>query len=156
MDFSTCKASTYWDENESNRDFDRNISGLEKPETIASKPIRSYSKRSSKIKSLREKSQIQSDLEFLDITPPSKSAIISAENFINWLPEGCLEFSLAVSHSGEINIFFGEKENPLQIFFGDDGLVSFYGNFKGIELAGDDLDVRDFDYMKLLRMVDIR
>jgi hypothetical protein len=118
------------------------------------RPSKSYSKRSSHIQDLRSRYKWASENSDIDLMPPSKAALSSAESVINNLPEGCLDFDLAISHSGEVNFFFGQKEQPFQILIDDTGGVSFYGLVEGEEVEGSDKSPADLPYLKLLTFVD--
>lgn len=156
MTFSGCKESSYWDGAESTRELSQDMLGLDRVHrSILSQPIRAYSKRSAKINDLREGVRQAPDDDIPEVMPPSKNALAGAEHFINLLPEGCLDFVLAVSHSGEINLFFGDQGNPLQIFFDARGLISYYGKFGDVEFTGDEVSAHDFQYMKLLHLLGV-
>ncbi len=74
-------------------------------------------------------------------------------HLINNLPEGCLDFQLAISQSGEINLFFGDKASPFQMLIDEDGLLSYFGMFGDERFAASDRRADDFQHMQLLRLL---
>lgn len=119
-------------------------------ESVAVKPIRVYSKRSSFIQEIRDHSKWAAAHADEDLSPPTPAAQAAAEFVINQLPEGCLDFHLAIAHSGEINLFFGQKDSPFQMLIDEDGLVSYFGKFGDERFAGSDLSPSTFPYMRFL------
>lgn len=118
------------------------------------RPSATYSKRSGLIRDLRSKiadAQIAAD-DF--ISAPTQLATDGAEFVINSLPEGCLDFRIAISQSGEINFFNGRDDDLFQLLIDVDGTLSFYGVLNGRDWGGSDLAPADFPYMKLLHIVD--
>lgn len=117
------------------------------------RPGRALSRRSSRIHELRERLQWLSSNRDDELTTPSARATEAAEQFIYEVAEDCLAFKLHIGSSGEINIFYGSDADPIQIVFGDDGLVTYYGACCGEEFAGSDIQVSQFPHMPLLRFV---
>ena len=118
------------------------------------RPGKEYSKRSAHIQELRTLWRSATEQAFEDLIAPSKESLVASEKFINSLPEGCLGLEVAVSHSGEINFFFGDKSDPFQVLIDQAGLVSFYGEVNGEEVSGSDLDPSNFPSFKLLGFLD--
>jgi len=123
-------------------------------ESFLTRPGKGYSKRSSHIQQLRNLCRQASEVAFDELSAPSRKALAASERFLNELPEGCLELKLAVSHSGEINFFFGDDAHPFQALIDDTGLVSFYGEVNGEEIRGSDIAPADFPGLKLLKFLD--
>jgi len=122
-------------------------------------PSKSYSKRSFHTNELREQSKWQTENAGFDLVAPTKLAVAAAESFINNLSEGSLDLDMAISHSGEINFFFGGKTNkPFQVLIDESGYVSFYGEIlseeKIEEIQGSEVLPSSFPYLKLLKFVD--
>jgi hypothetical protein len=122
--------------------------------TVLRRPGRAYTKRSSYISELRSHSQWAGRYADDDLQPPAKEAQRSAELFINSLPEGCLDFRLGVSHSGEINFFFGQAGDLFQVLIDEDGLLNYYGIIKDREFRGGDVSPKEFQYLKVLEFID--
>src|ERR1700754_1751883 len=120
----------------------------------SARPGKEYSKRSAHIQELRILWRSATEQAFEDLIAPSKESLAASEKFINSLPEGCLSFQMAVSHSGEINFFFGDKADPFQVLIDHTGLISFYGEVNGEEVSGSDLDLSNFPSFKLLGFLD--
>jgi hypothetical protein len=118
------------------------------------RPGKSYSKRSGYIQELRVLWRSATELAFEDLIAPSKESLVASEKFVNYLPEGCLNLEIAISHSGEINFFFGDKADPFQVLIDQTGLVSFYGEVNGEEISGSDLDPSQFPSLRLLGFLD--
>ena len=117
-------------------------------------PSASYSKRSSVIGDLRAKFLQAAKSADDYIIAPTQRAMESAELFINRLPEGCLDFRIALSQSGEVNFFNGKDDDLFQLLIDSDGMISYYGVMDGKDLGESDLRPEEFPYMKLLQIVD--
>ena len=117
------------------------------------KPIQSYSRRSSFINQIRTHSKWAANHADDDLVPPTPEAQTSAIFVINNLPEGCLNFRLAIAHCGEINLFFGKEQSPTQLLIDEDGLLSYFGMFGEVRFAGSDCRPEDFPYMQFLRLL---
>ena len=116
-------------------------------------PNATYSRRSSHIHALRLHSKWASgfqDVPEAGIRPPSKQAVMAAEEAIYNLPEDSLNFSLEISSAGEINFLFGASSDPFQIIIEANGLASYYGVVREAEVSGSDVPVADLPYMKLV------
>lgn len=117
-------------------------------------PSRAYSKRSAHIADLRANAEWSAKNSDDFIQAPSPAALLSAKSFINNLADGCLEFRLAISHSGEINFFFGEDEELFQILIDETGMLSYYAKTATEELGGSDIAPEKFHYLRLLQFVE--
>jgi hypothetical protein len=75
--------------------------------------------------------------------PPTKEAFDAASKVIQLMPDTCLDYELAISHNGEINFFLGSQStfenNPLQVWFDQNGLISYYGKLDDQEIEGSDV-----------------
>lgn len=139
----------YWDTDENTSARDDSFC-IEESQHKVAKPSRAYSQRSLLIRQLRTRfaRAVGDD----DLVAPAEAARDSAESLINNLPEGCLDLRIAISSCGEINFFFDEKRSLFQVLFDDDGSVSYYGSFNGVELAGSDVSVAEFPFMRLMSL----
>ncbi len=118
---------------------------------LTRQPTKAYSKRSACLADLREKYEwANSNADDL-IQPASEEAFFAAKDFINNLPEGCLDFRLAFSQSGEINFFFGSGEDLFQILIDAVGTISYYAHSRDEAFGMSEITVRAFPYMRLLQ-----
>ncbi|WP_146093039.1 hypothetical protein [Xanthomonas arboricola] len=116
----------------------------------APRPIQVYSRRAKYIQKIREHARWAAAHEDDDLCAPTAAAQSSAISVIQQLPEGCLDFRLGLSHSGEINLFFGQGNSPFQMLIDEDGLLSYFGRFGDERFAGSDIAPDEFPYMRLL------
>lgn len=122
--------------------------------TLALKPTATYARRSAHLRKLRTESAwlAQSTLE--DVTQPTGAALTAAESFINRLDEGCLDFSLELSHDGEINFLYGEGHALFHIHIGEEGVLSYYSRLSDAESFGDDLSASTFPHVLLQEFIE--
>ena len=142
----------FWDSAEDGQDT-THLDCMEVVHSVAHRPIKTYSRRSSFINQIRTHSKRTAGHADDDLVPPTLEAQTSAIAVINNLPEGCLDLHLAVAHCGEINLFFGNQQSPFQLLIDEDGLLSYFGIFGKERLAGSDCRVDEFPYMKLLHLL---
>lgn len=115
-----------------------------------------YSRRSAHLAKLRAESQLAAAQGEDDFVPPTAAAMASAEGLINSLFEGCLDFSLALSHDGEINFLYGDDRELFHIHIDEEGSISFYAKRTEGELLVSDLDPAKFPHAELLKFADRR
>lgn len=120
----------------------------------APQPGQTYTKRAAHLHELRQKNEWAIRHEDDYIRAPSPEAFSGARTFINSLPDGCLNFRLAVSTDGEINFFFGEKEELFQILIDNSGKLSYYAKSSDTGFGASDLEPESFQYFQLLNFVD--
>lgn len=151
-----CKTNNSWDVSEwleNGAEADKWASPGKESDAFQ-RPSVSYSKRSSALGLLRAKSLQATKLADDFITAPTQLALESAELFINRLPEGCLDFRIELSQSGEINFFNGHDDDLFQLLIDTEGMISYYGVVDGKDMGESDLRPESFPYMKLLQIVD--
>lgn len=119
-------------------------------------PGRAYSKRSKKLNQLRLEAAKVGEVDFEDAFGVTSAAMASAEAFINNLWEGCLEFSLEISHDGEVNFLFGDSDEFFHIHIDEEGALSYYAHYSATEKMGSRLDPSQFPQAELLAFVDRR
>ena len=144
---------SYWDRGEGDLGVDA-FGFTEDVKPSVRKPIGIYSKRASLLNEIRTHSKWAHAHAGEDLIAPTPAAQAAAATLINEMPEGCLGFRLAITHSGEINFFFGQPVR-FQMLIDEDGHLSYYGKFEGERFAASDTRPETFPYMKLLRLLAI-
>ncbi|MES2671786.1 MAG: hypothetical protein V4673_15380 [Pseudomonadota bacterium] len=136
------------------RDKEWEISLASVREALPPSPSRAYSKRSTHMAELRTSAEWATRNADEFILAPSSNALSSAKNFINNLPDACLEFRLAISQCGEINFFFGSAQELFQILIDESGMLSYYAKLGDEELRASDVASENFQYMRLFQFVE--
>lgn len=112
-------------------------------------PPQSYSKRAKHLNDLREViARIRKLNDGVDL--PAQEVVNLAVGFINALPEGALNCRLAISDDGEVNFFFEGAKSLFHINIIDSRGLNYYGRIEGAEYFGDDVEVANFPFLKLL------
>lgn len=141
---------SYWDVDDREGDA---FGFAEEHRPLVRRPITPYSKRASLLHEIRTHAKAALASADEDLVAPTPAAQEAAARVINAMPEGCLDFRLAISHSGEINFFFGREAPTFQMLIDEDGLLSYFGKF-GAERFGDsDIEPGAFPYWQLLRLL---
>lgn len=133
---------------EFSRDWTKRIASRRPP--LALKPTIAYAKRSAHLGKLRNETQSLGASSLDEVVEPTHVALNAAESFINGLLDGCLDFSLELSHDGEINFLYGNERDLFHIHIDDGGALSYYSRLQGIEDFGDELSPSSFPHNRLL------
>ena len=115
-----------------------------------SMPTVAYAKRSDHLHKLRTDSLLLARASFDEVSQPTAEAIAAAVTLINSLPDACLDFTLELSHDGEINFLYGGDHDLFHVHIGDAGELSFYSCLKGTEEFGDEIVAKAFPHERLL------
>ncbi|WIX23713.1 hypothetical protein PUV44_12280 [Xanthomonas arboricola pv. corylina] len=65
-----------------------------------------------------------------------------------------MDFSLELSHDGEINFLYGEGHALFHIHIGEEGVLSYYSRANDAESFGDDLSASTFPHVLLQKFIE--
>lgn len=157
MSFSACRDLAFWDDHfEDVLDCDDDLlaQSPKKPLKVPLKPVIPYTNRTAMLKAVVDGIERARTYASADSRAPTEKAKRSAELFINKLSEACLNFDFAIARSGEINFFFGSRQDPaFQLVVDSRGLLSYYGEVGNEELAGDEEAPEQFTEVRLYNLL---